>query len=214
MPHLTPPPQREAVGSTAGRPHLLSGSGEVPPSPLCSTPLRDPPEIRGTLGGVLRWLCGQRAPRVGSPNACFELRPLCSGSPSPPPARQAMWGRPSSSSPAPWGAARSQRQLGTRPPRTPLTAALRPQPLSLRLSSPLLPLRIPPRNPPLCPPGTAPCRCRCVPLPPTRCATHFRPPPLRTRLEPIQLEANLTFLLPHISLTQVLNYHCPREMSA
>lgn len=82
MPHLTPPPQREAVGSTAGRPHLLSGSGEVP---LCSTPLRDPPEIRDTLGGALRWLCGQRAPHVGSPNACFELRPLCSGSPSPPP---------------------------------------------------------------------------------------------------------------------------------
>lgn len=67
MPHLTPPPQREAVGSTAGRPHLLSGSGEVPLSPLCSTPLRDPPEIRDTLGGVLRWLCGQRAPHVGSP---------------------------------------------------------------------------------------------------------------------------------------------------
>lgn len=64
MPHLIPPPQREAVGSTAGRPHLLSGSGEVP---LCSTPLRDPPEIRDTRGGALRWLCGQRAPHVGSP---------------------------------------------------------------------------------------------------------------------------------------------------
>lgn len=59
-------------------------SPSAPSAPHHSA-LRDPPEIRDTLGGVLRWLCGQRAPHVGSPNACFELRPLCSGSPSPPP---------------------------------------------------------------------------------------------------------------------------------
>lgn len=193
MPHLTPPPQREAVGSTAGRPHLLSGSGEVP---LCSTPLRDPPEIRDTLGGALRWLCGQRAPHVGSPNACFELRPLCSGRPSPPPARQAVWGRPSSSSPAPWGAARSQRQLGTRPPRTPLTAALRPQPPSLRLSSPLLPLRIPPPPSPAVSPRHSP-----VPLPLRAAASHplchalsspSPPNPLRTDAVGSKLNFSIT----------------------
>lgn len=175
-----------------------------------------PPKYGTHWGGPCGGSAGSAHPTWAAPTRASSSVRFAVEALHPPPARQAVWGRPSSSSPAPWGAARSQRQLGTRPPRTPLTAALRPQPPSLRLSSPLLPLRIPPRHPPLCPPGTAPCRCRCrcVPLPPTRCATHFRPPPLRTRLEPMQLEANLTFLLPHISLTQVLNYHCPREMSA
>lgn len=164
MPHLTPPPQREAVGSTAGRPHLLSGSGEVPLSPLCSTPLRDPPEIRDTRGGALRWLCGQRAPHVGSPtrasssvrfavDALHPPRPgrRCGAVPPPPaPLRGAQRaakgssarGRPERRSLPP--SARSRRPCGSH------------RPFFLSVSPPAIPRCVPPAQ-------LRAAACRCLP---------------------------------------------------
>lgn len=209
MPHLIPPPQREAVGSTAGRPHLLSGSGEVPLSPLCSTPLRDPPEIRDTLGGgpavALR---AARTPR-GQPQRVLRAPSALQWTPFTPPGPAGGVGPSLLLQPRSVG--RSAQPKAARHEAAPNAAHCRPPPAAAVPAALIAPSSSPYPPPPS--PAVSP-RHSPVPLPPTRCATHFRPPPLRTRLEPMQLEANLTFLLPHISLTQVLNYHCPREMSA
>lgn len=155
-----------------------------------------PPKYGTHWGGSCGGSAGSAHPTWAAPTRASSSVRFAVEALHPPPARQAVWGRPSSSSRAPWGAARSQRQLGTRPPRTPLTAALRPQPPSLRLSSPLLPLRIPPPPSPAVSPRHSP-----VPLPLRAAASHplchalsspSPPNPLRTDAVGSKLNFSIT----------------------
>lgn len=154
-----PMPQREAIGSRS-RSHLLLGSGEVPADPSAPHRTPAPSSPRNTQLGALRWLCGLHAPSAGSSCVRFELRSLWKPFTSRPGRRCGA---------APFAPAcclgHGVRPTAAQHEAAP-NAALRPQPLSPRLSSPLSPLRTPPPCPCLHPAepgqeqplGTARCR--------------------------------------------------------